>query len=84
MRYPLPVIVIALFALSLVGCGPMTFVVGMSPGDQKLKATIVQEADGWTRNRIAVSDVLTSTKISAPGCRDRTSRAKTASRRSAS
>ncbi|MFI4861961.1 MAG: signal peptide peptidase SppA [Phycisphaerales bacterium JB063] len=57
MHLPLPFIALALFALSLVGCGPMTFVVGVSPGDQRLESTIVQEADGWTRDRVVVIDV---------------------------
>ncbi|MEM9419551.1 MAG: signal peptide peptidase SppA [Planctomycetota bacterium] len=57
MRHPLPLVMTALLALSLVGCGPMTFVVGVTPGDQKLESTVVQAADGWTRDRVAVIDV---------------------------
>lgn len=45
------------YVLAVVGCGPMTFVVGVTPGDQALESTVVQEADGWTRDRIAVIDV---------------------------
>lgn len=46
-----------LVAMSLVGCGPMTFVVGITPGDQQLDSTVVQKSDGWTTDRVAVVDV---------------------------
>ena len=44
-------------ALMMTGCGPMTFVVGVTPGDQERDATVVQEAEGWTADRVAVIDV---------------------------
>lgn len=40
-----------------VGCGPTTFVVGVSPGDQRMKATVVEPAEGRTKDRVAVIDV---------------------------
>jgi len=48
---------LVLAALMLVGCGPMTFVVGVTPGDQQLASTVVQKSDGWTADRVAVVDV---------------------------
>ncbi len=56
MRSLLGCVLVAV-ALGLVGCGPMTFVVGVTPGDQQLDATVVQDAEGWTANRVAVIDV---------------------------
>ena len=44
-------------ALSLVGCGPTTFVVGVSPGDQRMVTTVVEPAKSRTRDRVAVIDV---------------------------
>lgn len=41
----------------LVGCGPTTFVVGLSPGDMKLEKTVVEEAEGRTRDEVAIVDV---------------------------
>lgn len=43
--------------VSLVGCGPTTFVVGLSPGDQRMVATVVEPAESRTRDRVAVVDV---------------------------
>ncbi|MEM1355575.1 MAG: signal peptide peptidase SppA [Planctomycetota bacterium] len=40
-----------------MGCGPTTFVVGLSPGDMTLKKTVVEEAQGRTRNEVAMVDV---------------------------
>ncbi len=48
---------IFLIAVCLVGCGPTTFVVGISPGDQKMMATVVEPAQTRTRDRVAVIDV---------------------------
>ncbi len=39
------------------GCGPTTFVVGVSPGDQRLQATRVVEGSGWSPQRVAMIDV---------------------------
>ena len=44
-------------ALSLVGCGPTTFVVGLSPGDQRMVTSVVEPAKSRTRDRVAVIDV---------------------------
>lgn len=43
--------------LVLTGCGPLTFVVGLSPGDQKLTQTVVKPADRWFSPRVAIIDV---------------------------
>lgn len=43
--------------LLLVGCGPTTFVVGVTPGDQRMKATVVEPAEARTKDRVAVIDV---------------------------
>lgn len=39
------------------GCGPTTFVVGLSPGDMTLEKTVVEESEGRTRNEVAMIDV---------------------------
>lgn len=44
-------------ALGATGCGPVQFVVGVSPGDQKLKATVVDEDGRWFSDQIAMIDV---------------------------
>lgn len=41
----------------LVGCGPTTFVVGVSPGDQRMKATVVEPAKTRAKDRVALIDV---------------------------
>ncbi len=46
-----------MLVLSVTGCGPTTFVVGVAPGDQVMKATVIEPAEGRTRNRVAVIDV---------------------------
>lgn len=46
-----------LLGLLLVGCGPTTFVVGVTPGDQRMVATVVEPAKSRTRDRVAVIDV---------------------------
>ena len=43
--------------LGLAGCGPVTFAVGVTPGDLALQSTVVQDAEGWTSHRVAVVDV---------------------------
>lgn len=43
--------------LNLVGCGPLTVVVGLSPGDQRLDQTVVEPADRWFSPRVAIVDV---------------------------
>ena len=43
--------------LMATGCGPMTFVVGVSPGDQRLVSTVVQTDGRWFNDRIAIVDV---------------------------
>ncbi len=49
----------ALFHLciTLTGCGPMTFVVGVAPGDQRLATTVIESDGGWFNDRIAIVDV---------------------------
>jgi protease IV len=39
------------------GCGPVHFAVGVSPGDQQLKATAVSRDGHWFSDRVAVIDV---------------------------
>jgi protease-4 len=43
----------------LAGCGPITFVVGVTPGDQRLTRSTVEPAPGggWRTDRIALIDV---------------------------
>ncbi len=43
--------------LSATGCGPIHFAVGVSPGDQKLKSTVVSRDGHWFSPRVAVIDV---------------------------
>lgn len=45
------------FALPMAGCGPTTFVVGLSPGDQQMVTSVVEPAKSRTRDRVAVIDV---------------------------
>jgi len=49
--------VLVFMVWSAVGCGPTTFVVGISPGDQKMVATVVEPAKSRTRDRVAMIDV---------------------------
>jgi len=49
--------VLACVALSGVGCGPTTFVVGVAPGDQTLTETVIDKPAKRTRDRVAVIDV---------------------------
>ena len=44
-------------SMAIVGCGPLTFTVGNSPAGRKITTSVVQEADGWTRDRVAIIDV---------------------------
>lgn len=48
---------VLLTALSIIGCGPTTFVVGVAPGDQTMTATVIEKPDGRTAHRVAVIDV---------------------------
>lgn len=48
---------IGIVLLALAGCGPVTFVVGLDPGDQKMTATVVERERGAGRNRVAIIDV---------------------------
>jgi len=43
--------------LALVGCAPMTFVVGVTPGDQTLTQTVVVPSGQWFAPRVAIVDV---------------------------
>ena len=44
-------------SLALAGCGPTTFVVGTSSGNQRLAVTVVEPADRWFSPRVAIIDV---------------------------
>lgn len=46
-----------LFASGLGACGPMMFVVGMSPGDQRLTSTVVARDGRMSSDRVAIVDV---------------------------
>lgn len=47
-----------LLALSLLpACGPMTFTVGGSPRDNRLRTTVVDRDGGFSSNRVAIIDV---------------------------
>ena len=46
-----------LLTLSVTACGPTTFVVDVSPGDQKMVLSVVEPAEGRTQNRVAMLDV---------------------------
>ena len=53
----LPVFIVLLLSIALTGCGPLTFVVGRSAGDQRLVATVVEPDGRLGSDRIAVIDV---------------------------
>ena len=46
-----------LLPLVLWGCSPITFVVGVSPGDRALERTTVVNESGWGGERVALIDV---------------------------
>lgn len=48
---------LVLMVLAVWGCGPTTFVVGIAPGDRKMTATVIEPAEGRTKDRVAVIDV---------------------------
>ena len=48
-------IVIALASVS--GCGPIAFIVGVSPANQKLTATIVEPSGKWFSPRVVLVDI---------------------------
>ena len=48
---------LAIAALLSTGCGPATFVVGISPGDQRLTTTTLQNDGRFRSRRIAIIDV---------------------------
>lgn len=50
-------LVLAVVLVGSVGCGPTTFVVGVTPGDQALVETVIEPAKSRTRDRVAVIDV---------------------------
>lgn len=57
-RCPLAVVLVAtLIAGLLPACSPLTFVVGVSPGDQRLEPTTVVDETGWGGDRVALIDV---------------------------
>lgn len=48
---------LAVLVTCLVGCGPVHFAVGVSPGDQRLTSTVVEPDGHWFSDRVAVIDV---------------------------
>jgi protease-4 len=50
-------LLLAVAVLQLSACGPMTFVVGVNPGDQRLTSTVVQSDDRLFSARVAIVDV---------------------------
>lgn len=44
-------------AFFITGCGPMTFVVGVTPGDQRMTRTVVDSDGPGARDRVAIIDV---------------------------
>ncbi len=44
-------------AMALTGCGPMTFTIGGSPEDNALRVEVIEKAEGWRNDRIAIIDV---------------------------
>ncbi|MEM6259389.1 MAG: signal peptide peptidase SppA [Planctomycetota bacterium] len=48
---------VLLVAIAVAGCGPTTFVVGVTPGDQRMVTTVIEPAKTRTRDRVAVIDV---------------------------
>ncbi len=44
-------------AMLVAGCGPVTFVVGVSPGEQRLTETIVVDDGRWASRKVALIDV---------------------------
>lgn len=57
MKSWLSVYWLGLLLLLFVGCGPTTFVVGVTPGDQRMATTVIEPAETRTRDRVAVIDV---------------------------
>ncbi len=51
------VLSVLVHCLAVTGCGPMTLVVGLSPGDQKLVETVVEPTEHWFSPRVAIVDV---------------------------
>lgn len=49
--------VLGLAGLLAGGCGPMTFVVGGSPANQRLQTTVVEGDGRWFSDRVAIIDV---------------------------
>jgi len=49
--------VVVAFVLSMTGCGPIQFAVGVSPGDQKLQTTTVTSDGHWFSPQVAVIDI---------------------------
>ncbi|WP_432799976.1 signal peptide peptidase SppA [Poriferisphaera sp. WC338] len=57
-RVSLLVVSYVLLGMILVGCtGPMTFVVGMTPGDKTLKTQVVEKEAGSSGQQVAIIDV---------------------------
>jgi protease-4 len=50
-------LLVSVLALAPGGCGPVTFVVGVSPGDQKLTSTVVRSEPRASGQRVAIIDI---------------------------
>lgn len=57
MRVRLLTAMIGIAAVFCGGCGPLTFVVDVSGGDQKLRTTTVAREPGWIHDRIVIIDI---------------------------
>jgi len=63
--------VFGLLCLALVGCGPTTFVVGITPGDRKLTSTLVHSDGKLASARVAIIDVTgLLVSVNKPGLLD--------------
>ncbi|MEM6333043.1 MAG: signal peptide peptidase SppA [Planctomycetota bacterium] len=54
---PLVFVAAAAWLAALSGCGPTTFVVGVTPGDQRLKKTVVARDEKAGGSQVAIIDV---------------------------
>ncbi len=52
-----PRLALLLLVLAVAGCGPITFVVGVSPGDQRLASTVVRREASAGGHKVAIVDV---------------------------
>lgn len=57
LRKQLCLMVVVAGCLAIGACGPLTFIVGLSPGDQKIVQTIVRPSGHWFSPRVAIIDI---------------------------